>query len=1360
MNISLRRPLPAAVIYFGRRTACLVFTLLASALNIRTQAKIRTSFGVLCLFILINTLAFGQGANGNGSVTGRVTDPSGATVPDAKIDLIDKATNIPTSTQSDAAGLYIIQNVPPGSYDVVIGKSGFRKSVIASQQVVTGKQVTLNVTLEVGSTTETVEVTAVAGAELQTENATIGTTMGNEAVMNLPTLTHDVSELVFLQGTTSPNFHGAVNNIMSGSIAGAMADQNTFMLDGGNNTSDLDGDNATYVNPLNGGSGVMPTPIESVEEFRVNTNNMTADFSMSGGGQIMVTTKRGGNQFHGSAYDFNQNSYFAANDYYNNAYGVGKPKSNYNRFGGSIGGPISKLNVLGGGWYFFANYEGEKYPRSGPYVAVVPSNTLREGIITEPDASGNNIQYNLNTSTQCGTTGGSQCDPRGIGLNPIVNQIWSKYMPQCNTMAAGDHGLNTCGYSANLTYPLSNNFGVFRLDHDFGSKWRFFSSYRYFGQDSPSTSQVDIGGVIAGDKLGVPATASTNVYDPRYIVGGITGTLSPTLTNQFHFSYLANDWNWLRAGAAQEVSGIPAGVLVSGTTTLGSEYNLNPLNEDAQDARKRTWDGHDYDYRDDISKLHGTHLFTVGGEYFHQFWHFDRYDDVGLGITQPEELLGSGGVFFPTSNQPMPCTATLATNCLPSSELGTWESLYGSVLGLVSSDQVVATRTGSQLNLNPLGTPVRSYVKDQTYAIYFSDTWKIKPNLTLTYGLNYTVQMPPYDINGTQDTLVDAANQPVTEQAYMAAKLAAALQGQAYNPSIGFSPVGVAGSGSKYPYSPFYGGLQPRVAIAWSPESKGDGWLSKLLGDKATVIRAGYGRSYSRNLGINLVSTPVLGDSFLQPVSCTNPTQAGSCTTPNVQTPATNYRIGVDGTATPFPAIPQTLQTPVLPGVNSSYTGLMFGLGNNYKPAVTDSVDVSIQRQFKGGVLAEVSYVGTYAHNLFQGIDLNAVPWMMPQGGQTFAQAFQALYKANAAGTTPAPQAFFETALKGSAFCAGYANCTQAVATTQAGPISQDAVETLWSDLDTSWNFGPDLPSTTQCGICYLDTSTGYSNYNALVVSVQKRSSHGLTVNGNFTYGRALGTLAINQSYTEATVSDPWDLRYDYGPQYWDRKFTFNVLATYQLPFGHGQKFAPTNRVVDHIVSGWNISPVFSLGSGLPLQVYTGSFQETGSGSGDSSNECQAVPINSGMSYPNSPVLNITTSGAENVGINGNASNDGYGANLFGNNALNVYNNFRAFQIGQDTSCGGAGILRGQLRWNLDLGLTKDTKITERVGMQIYAQAFNVFNHMMYSDPFLDLQDPADFGALEGQFNALTLGGAGAAANYTRILQFGVRLYF
>ncbi len=1154
--------------------------------------------------------------------------------------------------------------------------------------------------------------------------------------------------LVFLQPTAAPTNNGAEGNTTSGNIAGNPADQNTFMLDGGNNTSDLDGDNATYVN--HNGSGVIPTPAESVEEFRVNTNNETADFSMSAGGQMMVTTKRGTNTFHGSAYDFFQADWLNSNDWSNNFQGIAKPKAHFNRFGGAIGGPLAP-KFLGGKTYFYTNYEGQRYPRSGPFTALVPSATLRQGIIQERDANGNVIQYNLANSTACGATGGQKCDPLGIGLNPVVNQTWSKYEPTCNNFNYGDHGLNTCGYNGNLTFPLVNDFGVFRIDHDFGDKWRFFSSYRYYRDVNPTTNQVDIGGFVAGDKLGQPASASSDIARPRSLVAGITGTISPTLTNEFHFSYLANDWQWLRAGALAS-PGFPGAVEIGGENGPGN--GLVPLDVDTQDARQRLWIGHDYEYRDNISKLWGTHLFQAGGDFFHQYWHFDRYDDVGLGLTSLVYDVSADNVNITPQFQPMPCGAGVTANCLPSSEIGSWKGLYGQVAGLVGATSIVATRTGANLTANPIGTPVRSNVTDQTGSFFFNDTWKIKPNLTLAYGLNYQIQMPPTDANGVQDILVNANNQPVTAASYLAARLSAANSGTVYNPTLGFSPIGAI-KGMKYPYAPFYGEISPRVSIAWNPNVS-SGWLHALLGDKATVIRAGYGRFYTRNLGINLVSTPVLGDGFLQPVACDAPTSSGTCTKPSGTTPATAFRIGVDGVP-PVGNIPQTLAVPVEPNINAAYGSRTFTLDSAYKPGSTDSIDFSIQRQFKGGLIAEVGYVGVYARNLFQGIDLNDVPWMTKLGGQTFANAYDNLYFAAAKGATPAPQPFLESALAGSSYCKGFATCTAAVAAQESGNITTQAVTNLWSDLDSSFTaFGPALISTTQAGFVYDDTSIGYSNYNALTASLQKRSSNGLTLNANFTYGHALGLVGLNQAYTEANINDPWNPGVDYGPQYFDRKFTLNLLASYQLPFGKGQKFASSHTFVNDIIGGWIISPVFSYGSGLPLSVYTGSSQEFGEGA-TSDNGCNAIPLSS-MSYNNSPVYGITSNGT--IGVNGDPANGGSGVNLFGSNAAAVYNNFRPALVGIDGNCGGAGRLRGQQRWNLDLGLTKDTPITERVGVQFYAQAFNVLNHMEWGDPGASLQDPANFGVLSGQYNALGLGGGGAAGEYTRIIQLGIRVRF
>jgi len=1311
------------------------------------------------VFLMSPALMLAQAtASGNGSLTGRVTDSTGAVVAGASLTLTDTATNISQTIQSNSQGIYFFRDLSPGTYNLAVTHPGFRRTAVPNMDVAAGATLTIDVALEVGAVTETVQVTATAEAELQTLNATMGQALEGSTIMQLPTINRDVSSLVFLQPTASPTFGGAEGNTTSGNIAGSAADQNTYMLDGGNNTSDLDGDNGGYVGLR---SGAMPTPVESVEEFRVNTNNMTADFSSSGGAQIQITTKRGTNQFHGSLYDWFQSDWLSSNDWNNNFYGTPKPKSHYNRFGGSFGGPMLP-DFLGGKTYFFLNYEGERYPRTGPFTKTVPSDLLRKGIIQVRDATGTPVQYDLATAMVCGANGNQACDPRGIGLNPIVNQMWSKYLPEPNDFLSGDR-LNTFGYRSNLTFPLSTNFGVVRIDHDFGPKWRFFGSYRYFRQDNPDTHQVDVGGLLPGDTLGKAAAVTSTPDLPRYLVTGVTTTISPSVTNEFHFSYLRNFWQWLRPGAVPQIPGIPAALGIGGES--GSA--LIPMNIDTQNARQRLWAGHDFDYRDNINWLRGTHLFQFGGEFFHQWFHFDRYDNVVGGLTQlVYDISGSG--IDTTAYQPIGCTAAVTTNCLPADKVSTpggWNALYAETLGMMDTATVVATRTGANLSLNPLGTPLASYQIVDTYSVYFNDAWKIRPNLTLNYGLNWGAQMPPYDLHREQGILVDPNNAILTAQDYLANRQAAALNGQVYSPALGFTPIGAVGSGLKYPFAPYYGAFQPRVSVAWNPDF-GQGFLGTLLGHKNTVLRAGYGRFYSKDLPINLITSSVLGDGFLQPAACKNPDMSGACKGTGGVTPATAFRIGVDGNSVPI-SLPQTLSTPVQPGINAAYSNFSDILDSKYRPADSDQVDISIQRQLRGGFIAEVGYVGIWAHHLYSGVDLGNMPVMMTLGGQTFAKAYAAIYnnvKNNPNNITPQP--WFEAALNGSSYCTGFSSCTAAVAakTNERSNILGQNVTNIVSDLDGAgaFTFPTILASTNQCFYCFASISNGYSNYNALTATVAKRYSNNLSLNANFTYGHALGILELNQTYTLSNLNNAWNLGTDYGPQPWDRKFTFNLLGTYTLPFGKGQRWANSNPVATRVLGGWAVSPIFSFGTGLALPILTGSFQEWGNAfDGDS---CGAVPLNGSVGYSNSLHSGVLSDG--NIGVNGDTTGN---ANLFSNPTA-IYNNFRPYILGRDGGCGGGGILRGQMRWNLDLGVTKETTITERVKLQLYMQAFNVLNHMQWGDPSsggncpvancLNIADPADFGVLPGQYGALTLGGFGASANYTRIIQLGVRFAF
>src|SRR5438128_1753568 len=259
------------------------------------------------VFLTLNAApAFAQGETG--SVTGVVTDAQGGTVAGADVTLTDVATKSPRTTTTNDSGRYHFASVPVGSYDIVISKAGFKVHKAAAQKVSVGTQLTLDVALEVGALSETVVVTSQAGTELQTANATIGNTINLKNLELLPNLGRDATSLLGLNPGVTPR----------GDIAGSYMDQNTFTIDGGNNTDDMAGNTIGYLTNFTGtaggqtngmASGVVATPIETVEEFKVNTFGQTADFNASSGAQIQMVTRRGTDQWHGSGYGY----YYATN---------------------------------------------------------------------------------------------------------------------------------------------------------------------------------------------------------------------------------------------------------------------------------------------------------------------------------------------------------------------------------------------------------------------------------------------------------------------------------------------------------------------------------------------------------------------------------------------------------------------------------------------------------------------------------------------------------------------------------------------------------------------------------------------------------------------------------------------------------------------------------------------------------------------------------------------------------------------------------------------------------------------------------------------------------------------------------------
>ena len=1301
-----------------------------------------------------------------GTVAGTVTDQSSAVVNGATVTITDAATKTPRSSTTNEDGRYIFVDVEPGVYALSASKQGF--SISKSQITVkVGVAITANLALQVGGSNVVVEVSAV-GNELQTMNATVGNTITGVALEALPTLGRDVSTFLTLQPGISPD----------GSVAGAAVDQSYFSLDGGNNTNDMDGSMSVYTTSFAGdptggianqsagvaagATGVMPTPADSVEEFKANTANQTADFNSSAGAEVKVVTKRGTSTWHGSAYEYYLDNNFSANTWDNNynaavsGLPVPPPSFHYSRFGGSVGGPLISKDFLGGKTYFFANYEGFRYPNSATINKIVPSANMKLGILEDPAGNLFDLQA---------------LDPRGIGISPVVQQMWQNEPASNAACAAGARcdGINALGFSANVNIPLKSNFGVVRMDHDFGKNWHFMSSYRYFKLTRSTIDQIDIGGALPGDTLGKPASLSTNPQEPWYLVAGLTTNISSNVTNDIHYSFLRNWWAWGRAGDPVQISGLGGALEPFGENR---DQELSPYNVNTQQTRTRFWDGKDHMFRDDLTMLKGNHLFQLGGIYQHNFnWH--QRTDNGGGINyQAVYQLGT------TSGAGTGVTLTPPAGWTGSATV--WGRDEAAVLGIVSASQIAYTRAGANLTLNPPLTPAFDQSTIPYYNVYFSDTWHMKPTFTLTYGLGWTLEMPPVEKAGKQVELVDQSDQPIDVQGYMSARKRDALLGQVFNPAVGFALVGNTANGLKYPYNPFYGEFSPRIAAAWNPRFDGTGLMGKLFGHESTVVRGGYGRIYGRLNGVDLVLVPLLGTGLIQPVQCFAPNIAGACGASDINSA---FRIGVDGMTAPLAAASPTLPQPDYPGINAVSAGAGESLDPHFRPNVVDSFDLTIQRQLSKNVTMEFGYIGRRVTHEYQPININAVPYMMTIGGQRFDKAYASMVTqycggnaglagGNCAGNVSAvtAQPFFETTLAGTGYCnvAGAANCTQAVAINEGnsgtGNLSSQNVWSLWSDLDAG-GFNPAIlprsmmntPFNCATGTEFgcggqlssgvgVNASIGYGNYNAGFVTVKMADWRGFTAQSNFTWSKALGTGSVVQATSADTATDPFNLNVMYGKQAFDRRFVYTMFVVYQPPFYKGQ-----SGLLGHVLGGWTFAPLFAAGSGQPLPVGSlspgGSYGEADGNAfvanGNTENAVLIAPYTGG----NSAHL---TSGTPGFG------DGGLPVNLFANPEA-VYNNFRNPILGMDTKNGGWGVLTGLPYWNLDMSIKKNLRITERIGAEFQIVFTNVLNHAQLLDPTgIALGASGTFGNLPGEGN-----GSNNAGPYSpRSMEFGFRVRF
>src|SRR5262249_51290451 len=397
---------------------------------------------LLASIVSLALTTFGQTAT-TARITGQVTDAQGAVVVGATVRLVDKATNQERTTGTNEEGRYSFPSLTPGTYDISVTKQGFRRESVANVLAQVTKSVIVDVSVQPGGTAEQVTITAAGEVQLQKDDSAVGNVIDSEKISYLPSADRQIASLLTLQPGVPT----------SGEVTGSRADQNTFNLDGVDVSDNIIGQ------PFR---TIIPTPSESIQEFRVTVSNPTASFGRSAGSQVELVTKRGTNQFHGSLYEYHQDASLNSNTWTNNSLGLPRPGGVDNRFGGSIGGPIPIMKEK---LFFFFNYEGRRQAAAQQFTRPVPTDSLKSGILKFQDATGAAVAYNPKTF-----------DALGIGSNPAVLAVLRR-MPAPNNFSAGD-GLNTAGFTANVPVSLNDDFGVLRLDYQINSKWSVLATGR------------------------------------------------------------------------------------------------------------------------------------------------------------------------------------------------------------------------------------------------------------------------------------------------------------------------------------------------------------------------------------------------------------------------------------------------------------------------------------------------------------------------------------------------------------------------------------------------------------------------------------------------------------------------------------------------------------------------------------------------------------------------------------------------------------------------------------------------------------------------------------------------------------------
>jgi hypothetical protein len=1115
------------------------------------------TFGLLLLIVAFSSNGLAQGTNG--TITGNVKDASGGVIAAATVTVTRVDTNEQKTAQTDPSGNYSLLALPPAVYDLQVQNQGFNTYSQKGVKVDVSSAVQINVVMTVGTTATTVEVAA-ESVRVETVNAQIGKTIEGNNMQNMPLNGRSYVDLMALQpgvNSVSTAAAGAAPGYASHaagniSINGHSEESNGYQVNGG----DVE---QVRIN----GAAVIPN-MDSIAEFKIITNNVDAEYGHYSGGLITVVTKSGTNQFHGSAFEYLRNTSFDAANFFIPQVG----QFNRNQFGGTFGGPVKKDKA-----FFFVDYQGTREVQANNSGGVVQVPTLAErgGNFSDPAASallaGNTVggtywagilssrlgypvtngeQYYFGGTTPCTTT--AQCVfPGAIIPNVAFDPTIPNLLPLIVKPNNGTSGFVGTGALADNVRTRQDQ-GSARFDYN-AHRWGSLAAYYSITDEAilrPYGSNV------------VPSPTSPvndTVHSQQWNISD-TKTFGSSAVNEFRINYL-RDFTWV-------------GRPVSFGPTLAQLGFVTPYCTDPTDSRCPVIGGKPVpggitfadplDAGAPILDFAGEFAFNAGVPSFD----YQTYQDTPQVIENFSKIFGSHTTKFGVEWQ-----YARFHQRFPAQQADGEFSFDGSETGSAIADFLLGAPAGVQQ-----GSDI-NYDNRKTYiGIYAEDSWKIKSNLTLNYGLRWDFIQNWWERNNaTSDTYIAGEQSTV----FPTAPLGLVFAGDK-NPLGGTIPRGV----ERTPKNNF----APRIGIAWSPNPQ-NGFLSKLLGSGGkTSIRAAWGLFYTNNVGEQAYA--ITGQAPF--VSVYN-----GVTPDLLSQPYTDRATGLIEQA---PSFPNYIPPP--PGTSGNFKGCAtcpVGPINWLEPINGDPVysvynvtpyaddyHVTIQRQFGGATVFSVGYVGSQGHHLLS---------ESPQQYGSAALCLQLI----AAGATPKcgshlEQTVFAVPAGFPALCPGGAACN---------------VNGL--DQPFGINFAQDE----------IYATNGNSHYHSLQVSLE-HSSGRLTMLASFNYSRSEDDLTYNES-----AYNPIDRTLSRNLSNFDVPKSFVFSYNYLLPVDRLSK--------SRWLAGWHLAGITTFTNGLPITLsesgdrsYTGVSWDVPLYNGQ--------PLNVGMNNPRSglPYFNTKAFTAEPKG--------------------------------------------------------------------------------------------------------------------------------